>query len=296
MRALVACDGSPDCLEAIRAAGQLLAPAEAIVLHVRTPPPADEETLAEVRRGRSLAEVTAEQAAREEAASQALADEGAHLAQAVGWQATGRTALTYGGVWDEILRCANEANADVIVLGARGVTGTRAALGSVSDAVVHEARQPVLVVPQRDGTSVQVSEPAPALIAYDGSAGAAAALDAAIGLLSPRELLICHVEGDRAQDDMSHAMLDEALNRALAAGRDARVVPAPGAGITPGLTGRAWHAIVAAADEQHAHVIVVGSRRRSAARELLLGSVAMGLLHHARQPVMVAPPAQDQPA
>jgi nucleotide-binding universal stress UspA family protein len=36
-------------------------------------------------------------------------------------------------------------------------------------------------------------------------------------------------------------------------------------------------------------VIVAGSRGRSAARELLLGSVAMAILHRAQRPVLVVP-------
>jgi nucleotide-binding universal stress UspA family protein len=43
------------------------------------------------------------------------------------------------------------------------------------------------------------------------------------------------------------------------------------------------------AAERGAAVIVVGSRGRSASRELLLGSVAKALLHHARRPVLVVP-------
>jgi len=36
-------------------------------------------------------------------------------------------------------------------------------------------------------------------------------------------------------------------------------------------------------------MLVVGSRGRSAIREILLGSVAMATLHHAYRPVMVVP-------
>jgi nucleotide-binding universal stress UspA family protein len=36
-------------------------------------------------------------------------------------------------------------------------------------------------------------------------------------------------------------------------------------------------------------VIVVGSRGRSARREILLGSVAMATLHRAHRPVLVVP-------
>jgi nucleotide-binding universal stress UspA family protein len=48
-----------------------------------------------------------------------------------------------------------------------------------------------------------------------------------------------------------------------------------------------------------AAVLVVGSRGRSAMREILLGSVAMATLHHAYRPVLVIPaphgPIEDSP-
>jgi nucleotide-binding universal stress UspA family protein len=48
-------------------------------------------------------------------------------------------------------------------------------------------------------------------------------------------------------------------------------------------------ALVAAAADAGAAVVVVGSRGRSAVKELLLGSVAMAVLHAARGPVLVVP-------
>lgn len=291
LRALVAFDGSPDAVEAIDAAAAVLKPAEAVVVHVRGVPRADEQTLADVRRGESMDEALKARDAREAAASQALADRGAQLARAAGWQAESRSAFTYGGVWDEVLRLAGDLSVEVIVLGARGLTGVSAALGSVSDAVVHNAQQPVLVVPTARATQHTTGGHAPALVAYDGSDGSRAALDAAAQLLSARELLICHVGGDRQQaDPRADPVVDEAVSRAVAAGCNARGVPAPGLGVAPGLSGRARHGLVAAAQEHEVSVIVIGSRGRPAASELVLGSVAMGVLHHAERPVIVAPP------
>jgi nucleotide-binding universal stress UspA family protein len=47
--------------------------------------------------------------------------------------------------------------------------------------------------------------------------------------------------------------------------------------------------LVACAVERQAAVVAVGSRGRSPAREILLGSVAMGVLHRAQRPVLVVP-------
>ena len=284
MRALIAFDGSSDAAAAIGFAASLLKPAGALVLHVRGAPAANRESFDAVRDGLPLEEAMKARDEREAQESKALADDGVRLARDAGWKAEAESIRTFGGVWDEILRVAEACRAEVIVIGARGLTGVSAALGSVSDAVVHGARQPVLVVPS---ASPQMAADAPALVAYDGSDGAHAALDAAAALFLPRELLICHVGGDPLDAD---PVAGEALDRARAAGCAARAVPAPVDRVAAGLSGRARHAIVTAAQENAAAAVVVGSRGRSVAGELMLGSVAMGVLHHAARPVLVVPP------
>jgi hypothetical protein len=46
-----------------------------------------------------------------------------------------------------IIEAANTLDASVIVLGARGLTGIRAMLGSVSNHVAQHAHRPVLIIP-----------------------------------------------------------------------------------------------------------------------------------------------------
>jgi hypothetical protein len=60
---------------------------------------------------------------------------------------------------DTIVEDAAELDVDLIVLGARGLTGVRAFLGSVSNHVLQNARRPVLVVPP---TAVPTDGEAPA--------------------------------------------------------------------------------------------------------------------------------------
>jgi len=52
-------------------------------------------------------------------------------------------------------------------------------------------------------------------------------------------------------------------------------------------TGNAVDRIVHAAEDEHADLIVIGSRGLGGFRRLLLGSVSDGVLHHAHCPVMV---------
>ena len=57
------------------------------------------------------------------------------------------TVLLDGFIAEEILHDLEQHPADLLVMGARGLsTGQRWFLGSVSDAVVHHARLPVLIV------------------------------------------------------------------------------------------------------------------------------------------------------
>jgi nucleotide-binding universal stress UspA family protein len=51
-----------------------------------------------------------------------------------------------------------------------------------------------------------------------------------------------------------------------------------------------WHAIVAAAEEEDAALVVLGSRGRSGIRSALLGSVSYGVVHHSARPVLIVPP------
>jgi len=67
------------------------------------------------------------------------------IADAHGVRAT--TRLLSGGTADEIVACADSIRADLIVIGSRGLGALgRMILGSVSRAVLHETRIPVLVV------------------------------------------------------------------------------------------------------------------------------------------------------
>ena len=59
------------------------------------------------------------------------------------------TVLLDGLVSDEILHYLDQHPYDLLIMGARGLsTGQRLFLGSVSDAVVHHAKLPVLIVRQ----------------------------------------------------------------------------------------------------------------------------------------------------
>jgi nucleotide-binding universal stress UspA family protein len=76
------------------------------------------------------------------------AEEGAKRARDAGWEATARAERAEEGLAQLIVAVADEIDASLIVCGSRGRGPIKAAvLGSVSHALVNEAKRPVLVAP-----------------------------------------------------------------------------------------------------------------------------------------------------
>jgi nucleotide-binding universal stress UspA family protein len=140
---LVCYDRSAGSRRAVELAGALFPGRRVVVLHVWTPlsvtygpygvmmPPSAEDDY-------PVGEAAAE-----------LAAEGAQLANASGLDARpDAVSAESGGTSHTILDVADQHDAELIVLGARGLSPFRSLfLGSVSHAVVQHARRPVLVVP-----------------------------------------------------------------------------------------------------------------------------------------------------
>ncbi|HZS13960.1 MAG TPA: universal stress protein [Candidatus Dormibacteraeota bacterium] len=133
-RILLAGDGSDDANAAARAAADLarLACADLHVVHVWQPSlvplPGEAGETAAQERAQSILERMLD----------AVRARGAHVA--VGHLRSGRAA-------DEILACAEEIDADLVVVGSRGLGALqRTVVGSVSEAVVHHSTRPVLVL------------------------------------------------------------------------------------------------------------------------------------------------------
>ncbi len=150
---LVCYDGSADSEAAIDHTARLMGGAEATVLTIWEPfldgmirsgamgmgmamgstaPFADDEKI----------DATIQQTALQKAT------DGTERATAAGLHAQPRAASGHGGVAEAILSVAAELDADVVVLGTRGLGGMRSfLLGSVSHAVIQHADRAVLVVP-----------------------------------------------------------------------------------------------------------------------------------------------------
>lgn len=275
---LIGYDGSPEAAAAIAAGAQLFPGAHAHVAFIWTPPFASDGLRRRLRASARDADdlvASIEREGQREAA--AIAEAGAALARAAGWDAEPRFEKSFSADGVTLTQLAERVSADVVVVGARGLTGAEAVLGSVSDTAVRYARGPVLVVPHpllADEFAALSS--GPILVGYDSSAGAEQAAAVARRLFPGRRLLAA-VAGREAAEAASSGS-DSGV-----AGLDTVRVNADDR-----LGSRATaDALIGCAQHHDAGVLVVGSRGRSAVREVLLGSVAVATLRRSPRPVLV---------
>ena len=139
-------DGSEGSKTALRAAVEVIKPADAVVLVVWTP-----AAVQLARAGSFLVSIPNEGEVdeKEAAAAQEIAEEGAAGAVARGYNASARVAQANESVANTIEEIAQEIDAGLIVCGQRGRGEIRSALlGSVSRALASQTKRPVLIAPQ----------------------------------------------------------------------------------------------------------------------------------------------------
>lgn len=300
LQLLVAYDGSPAAEAAIAAAGRLFDGALGqLLMVVESPPGYDRLRRAAFALDSAGVQHELEVLFREVTERRRdIAHRGLQLSKAVGLRLEPQVLARQGGESERILSQAETAQTDLIVVGSRGRGAlARSLLGSTSTEVLHRAARPVLVVP---------AEPAetdgPALIAYDGSPSARAAVHAAGHLLAGRDVTITHIWSSPvpitlsgravARDSLDAAKFRYAAREAAAAVVDEGVALALEIGLQA--TGKSinsalgtWPAIAKAAHDQHATAIVTGSRGRGGLASAILGSVSAGLVRNAARPVLI---------
>ncbi|TDO66462.1 nucleotide-binding universal stress UspA family protein [Kribbella sp. VKM Ac-2571] len=187
-------------------------------------------------------------------------------------------------------------NADLVVVGSRGVGGFRGLLvGSVSATMATHAPCPVVVVrPHADGTAFPASPTGRVVVGVDGSEVSAAAIRFAFQEAARRRVGITAVHA--AMPTRQHPSLRvpadivEQVDRQLfAEAMDSKQVLIPGIDVRMKLVHA--HPAQALIDASAgAELIVVGSHGRGGFTGMLLGSVSQAVLHHAACPVAVVRP------
>lgn len=139
-RILVAIDGSAHAEKAFRYAMTLAQKfdSKVIVIHVMSPPVA----------GGGMGHFPVQEAVRMtfESVDNLMSKFSSIAQNEFGFSVEAKIAKG-GAIADEILKAAESSEADLVVMGSRGLTGLKElVLGSVSSAVVHRAKVPVLTV------------------------------------------------------------------------------------------------------------------------------------------------------
>ena len=136
------------------------------------------------------------------------------------------------------------------------------------------------------------------LLATDLTAASREAADRAIELasrLGARLLIVNVLEKRRLSGAGSHERVDQARTE-----RESALVKEVRAARDSGVTAEflVWEgdpgdSIAAAAEAEHADIVVVGTRGRSGAERMLLGSVSDHVVRHAECPVLVVRPKRQ---
>ena len=211
-----------------------------------------------------------------------------------GWKSV-KCLIMRGHPAEAIVRAAARQNADLIVMGSRGLTDVRAfLLGSVSRKVVIHAGCPVLLIKKRVPVLRRI------VVAMDGSKDAWAGVEYLLQMPVPEvaQFTVVSVvpplpiETSPMQVTLSEfleqlrvpllkkaqAVAKEAVARIQKAGFEARAVV---------VHGHPSHEIVNMAEAERADLVVVGSRGLTGTTRFLTGSVSDGVIKYAPCAVLV---------
>lgn len=142
---LLCYDGSDPAKRAIEAAAELCVQRHALVLNFWESWAAEAPALAGASKTVHGMAVELDEIANEQSTEEMAA--GVELARRAGFEAEGLAERATGPPWMAVLDTAAQHACAGVVVGSRGLTGLSAALGSVSNGVVHHSRRPVLIVP-----------------------------------------------------------------------------------------------------------------------------------------------------
>jgi nucleotide-binding universal stress UspA family protein len=201
-----------------------------------------------------------------------------------------------------IVDAAEHAAVDLVVMSTHGRGGLgRWVYGSVADRVLRRVAAPVLLVPAAADPLRTADAPQRILVPLDGSALAEEVLGEVRVLATARgaELLLLRVVEPPAPieaDGASYLRLAQEEAAALAEARSylegvAARLRADGRTVTTrAVVGEALPTIAATASEYEADLIAIATHGRGGLARLVMGSVAAGVLHRTRTPVLLVRP------
>jgi nucleotide-binding universal stress UspA family protein len=206
----------------------------------------------------------------------------------------------------ELLLETMRESALMAVVGSRGRgPGRVALLGSVSNAVIHDAPCPVIVVPP--GAAVELDDDPAVVCGVDGSAGSDVALEHAAALASALggRLMAVHVRPDALTPHATSLMpgrqpfggsIDNARAATITVQHPLAQVDDPDLPVGTRIeNGPVAARLAAVAAGEPSAILVVGTRGQGPVRSAIFGSVSARLAASAPVPVMIVPDP-DRPA
>ncbi len=196
------------------------------------------------------------------------------------------TVIKWGHVPNGIVDTAREEECDLIVMGARTLTGwKRLRVGNIANAVTAKATQPVLFVKQAPPVPAETPLWRRLLVATGGSAWSDAAVACALSWAQQHQLEVCglHVTRQSSRRGVvdtaaGEQVLAEAAAKAIATGVAFEAVLADG---------NIPDTILATAIDKQCDAIVLGSRGLAGWKRLMVGSIANAVAAKAPLPVLI---------
>ncbi|MEA3413275.1 MAG: universal stress protein [Pseudomonadota bacterium] len=233
----------------------------------------------------------AERAVREE--GERLLEAEAECLRKTGWEGSGM--VRTGSPANEIVRAAEEIDADLVVIGSKGVTGiSRFLLGSVSHQVMEYAPCSVLIVKPKEASGESDADAEKIwriLLAFDDSEPSRKAVDlcaslplgehAEVTALTVMPMVRMYRQDIRQElnpiwqqkTHAAHETLDETVKAVHWA--------TPKVSVQLRESADASHGILEAARELDSDLILLGNKGRRAIKRFLLGSVTHHVARHA---------------
>jgi len=188
-----------------------------------------------------------------------------------------------------LLDAAVAREADLVVVGTEGTVGQAGVFGSVANLLARRLDVALLVVPQ----GCRWRGLHEIVVGVDGSEGAAAAVELVAGLAGVASATVTAVYDCRPLSSQLAPMPTALRQRA---DHDLALWAAPledSAAVLRRVVrdeGRPAAELLAAADEVHADLVVVGAQATNRVTRQRPGSVAFAVLEHATRPTLVVPP------
>jgi nucleotide-binding universal stress UspA family protein len=223
-----------------------------------------------------------------------LADASARCAAA---GVTPLTEIVHDAPVPGILSMMQKHHADLVVMGTHARTGVaRTFLGSTTEGLLRSSDVPVLAI--RTGEAVVPAPFATALVGIDDSEPSDTAVTVAAGLAQAfgTRVVACYAFDSTSlyENAVSYGFDPVPLLRDMRADGEgivtralARASIAAGAATIAVVEGKPASAVLEAAAQHHASVIVLGSHGRRGLRRFFLGSVAESVVRRSEIPVLV---------